>query len=176
MIFFYGGSWNQGSAMFPLYDGERLCSQGDTIIIAANYRLNAFGFLGSDVLRGSDKSTGNFGMQDQRAAMEWVHNNAAALHADISSVMIFGESAGAGSVTNHLVHQRSFPFFTRAAMESGPFADWTAQNLSIATKRFNLLVEHAGCNKANSSGPDIVKCLHALNTSEVTAASHGLPR
>ncbi len=62
----------------------------------------------------------------------------AALHADVKSVMIFGESAGAGSVTNHLVHQRSFPFFTRAAMESGPFADWAAQNLSVAERVLNF--------------------------------------
>jgi carboxylesterase type B len=175
MIFFYGGSWDTGSAMFPLYDGERLCSQGNTIVIAANYRLNAFGYLGSDTLRGTDKSTGNFGTLDQRAAMKWVHNNAAALHADVSSVMIFGESAGAGSVSNHMVHPLSFPYFTRAAMESGPFADWVAQNLSVATNRFNVLAEHAGCNKTNSSSTDIVKCLRALNTSEVSAAAHGLP-
>jgi carboxylesterase type B len=175
MIFYYGGSWNQGSAMFPLYDGERLSSRGDTIVIAANYRLNVFGYLGSDSLRADDKSTGNFGTQDQRAAMEWVQKNAAALRADTNSVMIFGESAGAGSVSNHLVLPRSFPYYTRAAMESGPFADWIAQNLSIATRRFDIMVQHAGCAKSNSSGSSIASCLRALNTTDIAKASHGLP-
>jgi carboxylesterase type B len=93
-----------------------------------NYRLNAFGFLGSDLLRGSDKSTGNFGIQDQRKAMQFIYENAEKLGADKTKIMIFGESAGAGSVANHLVRPQGFQYFTRAAMESGPTgADWVAQ-------------------------------------------------
>jgi carboxylesterase type B len=42
MLFFYGGSWDTGSAMFPLYDGERISAQGDVIFVAANYRLNRY--------------------------------------------------------------------------------------------------------------------------------------
>ena len=101
MLFFYGGSWELGSAMFPLYGGKHLASLG-VIAVAANYRLNEFGFLGADALRGSDNATGNFGIADQRFAMSWVHDNAAALGADPKRLMIFGESAGAGSVANHL--------------------------------------------------------------------------
>jgi carboxylesterase type B len=182
MLFFYGGSWDTGSAMFPLYDGERISSEGDVIVVAANYRVNCFGYLGSDSLRGSDKSTGNFGTQDQRAAMQWIHTNAASMHADVSKLMIFGESAGAGSVTNHLVHPRSWPLYTRAAMESGPFADWVAQNLSTAELRFNVFAKNAGCvpapgvNGSYGSKSDVVTCLRALNTSAVLAAEHGPAR
>ena len=54
MIFFYGGSWQEGSAMFPLYSGEPAASLTDnTVFIACNYRLNVFGFLGGDALRGT---------------------------------------------------------------------------------------------------------------------------
>ena len=86
MLFFYGGSWTTGSAMFPLYSGKPIVSlTQNTIVVATNYRLNAFGFLGSDRLRDeATGSTGNIGLLDQRAAMRWIHANAAALRADTS--------------------------------------------------------------------------------------------
>ena len=64
MIFFYGGSFKLGSAMFPLYNGEPAASlRRNTVVVACNYRLNVFGFLGGDALRARDNSTGNFGIQ-----------------------------------------------------------------------------------------------------------------
>ena len=59
MLFFYGGSFELGSAMFPIYDGAHLARKG-VVAVACNYRLSAFGFLGSDVLRATDGSTGIF--------------------------------------------------------------------------------------------------------------------
>ena len=89
MIFFYGGSFDTGSAMFPLYGGASIsATNGNTILVAANYRLNAFGFLGSDLLRASDKSTGNFGIQDQRKAMQFIFANAENLGADPTKIMV----------------------------------------------------------------------------------------
>jgi para-nitrobenzyl esterase len=70
MLFFHGGSWESGSASAPVYGGDAAVAlYEDTIIVTANYRLSIFGFLGSDKLRAKDGSTGNFGLQDQRAAM-----------------------------------------------------------------------------------------------------------
>jgi carboxylesterase type B len=61
MLFFYGGSDDTGSAMFPLYAGGNLVNRtGEIVVITVNYRLNAFGWLGSDFLRGNDGSTGNW--------------------------------------------------------------------------------------------------------------------
>ncbi len=78
MIFFYGGSWTTGSAMFPLYLGEALTvANNATVVVTVNYRLAALGFMASEYLRAShDNSTGNFGLQDQRLAMQWVQANA----------------------------------------------------------------------------------------------------
>ncbi len=67
------------------------------------------------------------GLQDQRLAILWVRQNAARLHIDVDRVMIFGESAGAAGVSSHLVALRSRGLFSRATMESGPFARWTSQ-------------------------------------------------
>jgi carboxylesterase type B len=88
-------------------------------------------------------------------------------------IQIFGESAGAGSVSNHLVQKRSWPLYTRALMQSGPLADWTAQTLGTASKRFDLLAAHANCTGATAAA--MQACLRAKSSLEIYAASKGLP-
>ena len=93
----------------------------DVIFVTVNYRLNVFGFLASTALRNQDPdgSTGNYGFQDQISALQWVQRNGAAFGGDISRVTIIGESAGGGSVSNHLLSPKSQGLFHRAIMESG---------------------------------------------------------
>jgi hypothetical protein len=57
---------------YPLYQGSNFVKQSNVILVAINYRLGAFGWLGHDSLRAADGSTGNWGLQDQRLAMKWV--------------------------------------------------------------------------------------------------------
>ena len=174
MVFFYGGEYQYGSAMFPLYNGDPpVAFSQDTVTIVSNYRLDVFGFLGGDRLRASDNTTGNFGIQDQRAALKWVHENAEALEIDTSKVMIYGESAGAGSVSNHLVQEASWPYYTRAIMESGPVAaDWVAQPLTSANHKLGFIAELLGCG----SSDDLRKCLMQFNTTTIFEASRKLPK
>lgn len=72
-------------------------------------------------------------MQDQRAAMQWVAHNVGAFGGNASRVTIFGESAGAGSVTNHLVQRASWPLFDGAIAESGSFSEWSAHSMAYVT-------------------------------------------
>lgn len=175
LVFFYGGSWSEGSAMFPLYNGESIAALADnTIVVTVNYRLNVFGFLGGDALRGNDNSTGNFGIQDQRRALAFVHTNAKALGVDTSKIAIFGESAGSGSVANHLVQEDSFGLYTRAIMESGPpAADWVAQDLETANLRLAALLSTTGCDNGTTTPR---KCLTALGASDLYAFGRHLPQ
>jgi carboxylesterase type B len=68
--------------------------------------------------------------------MEWVKRNGAAFGGDINRVTIFGESAGAGSVSNHLVSPKSQGLFHRAISESGPIADWTAETFNTSVAKY----------------------------------------
>lgn len=162
MLWFYGGSYTSGSAMFPLYNGDSIADLfQDTIVVVTNYRLNVFGFLGSEKLRTTDGSTGNFGLQDQRMAMKWCKENALAFNGDPNRITIFGESAGAGSVSTHMVMPKSAPYFHRAIMESGPPSIWVATNLSVAETRFSDLLTNTDCAD--------VKCLRGLSSAELLA-------
>lgn len=80
--------------------------------------MNAFGFLGSATLRDASGSTGNWGMQDQRAALSWVKQHIASFGGDANKVLLLGNSAGASSVSNHLVMPKSKGLFQRAGMDS----------------------------------------------------------
>ena len=87
-------------------------------------------------------------------------------------MLIFGESAGAGSTSCHLVMPKSWGKFTRALMQSGPIADWTAESLPNAEKKFDTIVSYTTC----SGSSDIVACLRGLNSTELEAASrHNVP-
>ena len=124
-IFVHGGSYTSGSG--NLYPGGPLVSfmESKGIVVTINYRLGALGFLGSEQLRALDSkdgSTGNMGIQDQRLAFQWVQDNIGSFGGDKSKVMIFGESAGAGSMTMHLTMKKSFGLYSRVVLESGAFS------------------------------------------------------
>jgi len=177
MLFFHGGSWESGSASSDLYGGDADANMyKNTIIVTANYRLSIYGWLGSEHLRATDGSTGNFGLQDQRAAMDWVKQNAAAFNGDPKRLTIFGESAGAGSVSVHLVSPRSAGHFDRAIIESSaPNAPWVAMPMVVAEQRFAALASASGCSSARGAGAAdgasdpaaVVACMRAKNGTEL---------
>ena len=73
MLFLYGGSFVEGGTSLFVYDGSYVSRHGNVIFVTSNYRLGPFGFLGSPLLAkvSPDNSTGNYGLQDQRSALEW---------------------------------------------------------------------------------------------------------
>lgn len=172
MVFLHGGSWVFGSGSFLLYDGtadEDLVQ--DVIIVTINYRLGALGFLAGQPLldESTDGSVGNYGFQDQRAALQFVRSIIPSFGGDANTVMLFGESAGAGSTTNHLVSPRSQGLFQRAAMESGSFTPWAAQPLNISMSRFAPVATNLGCANAGTNA-QVLACMRALNYSTILNA------
>ncbi|XP_064198096.1 cAMP-regulated D2 protein [Anguilla rostrata] len=121
MVWIHGGDFIVGSASKPLYDGRFMSNFTHTVLVSVDYRLGAFGFLVS----GNDPETsavGNYGILDQQAALLWVHQNIALFGGDPNKVTIFGESAGAQSVSLHLMMQSSAPLFKQAVFQSLPFS------------------------------------------------------
>lgn len=118
MVYFHAGEFRFGSSN----DRESALpfGNGSVILVTANVRLNIFGFAAHDLLRPRDpkNSTGNYGMQDQRAVLQWVQRSIAAFGGDKTAVTIFGESSGGTSVGYHVVSKASRGLFRRAIMES----------------------------------------------------------
>ncbi len=117
-------------------------------VFVTTIRLNVFGFLGADELRSRDprNGTGNYGLQDQRLAMQWTRQHIASFGGDPTSITINGCSAGAGSTANHLVNPRSWPFFDRAAGESGMLA---VRLIQTTITNLRAHVNHSNCTHAS---------------------------
>lgn len=143
MVFIYGGSFREGTTSNPLYDARNLGATGGVLVVTINYRVGALGFLS-----GTDGLKGNFGLMDQRLALEWVHDNIAEFGGDPDKITLFGESAGAMSVGLHLISPESQPLFNAAIMESNPYGI-PYKSLAISKRfatifKFNLDCEFEG--------------------------------
>jgi para-nitrobenzyl esterase len=120
MVWIYGGGFVAGATSEPRQDGGNLSKKG-VLVVSFNYRLGVFGFLAHPELTkesGHDAS-GNYGLMDQVAALEWVKKNIAAFGGDPDNVTIFGESAGSASVSALIASPLTRGLFQRAIGESG---------------------------------------------------------
>src|SRR5207253_659842 len=95
LIYFYGGGFQAGDGSEPHYDGESMARRG-IVAVTVNYRLNVFGFFSHPELtmESPHHASGNYGLLDQNAALQWVHRNISAFGGDPAHVTIAGESAG----------------------------------------------------------------------------------
>lgn len=120
MVWIHGGSNTNGAASQPEYDGAHLAAMG-VIVVTINYRLDIFGFLAHPELtaESGNGSSGNYGLLDQIAALQWVQKNIAAFGGDAKRVTMFGESAGAIDVSLLMASPLTQGLFARAIGESG---------------------------------------------------------
>ncbi|MCG5440315.1 carboxylesterase/lipase family protein [Micromonospora foliorum] len=142
MVWLHGGDFRFGSG--DGYGGQRLAAGGDVIVVTVNYRLGALGFLAHPALAGRNGSTGNFGLQDQQAALRWVRRNAAAFGGDPGNVTLFGQSAGATSVCAQLAAPATAGLFHRAIMQSNSCAN-PVQTRAEATGAAEEFARRIGC-------------------------------
>jgi len=168
MVYIHGGDYLYGGTNDKEINGCNLVAvTRDVVVVTVQYRLGIFGFLGSETLRDRDTttaqpSTGNYGLLDQIEALRWINKNIGVFGGDTNNVMIFGESAGAGAITNLLVAPTAKHLYHRAAMQSGAWAEWTTKSMQNATDVFNDLVQRSTCAPTESSG-SLVDCLLALS-------------
>ena len=120
MVWIHGGGFTIGASSQALYDGSVLARRGDVVVVTVNYRLGPLGFIRlADVTGGKIASSGNEGMLDQVAALEWVRDNIADFGGDPGNVTIFGESAGGMSVGTLLAMPAVRGLFHKAIPQSG---------------------------------------------------------
>jgi para-nitrobenzyl esterase len=170
LFFIHGGGNVQGSTSQRLpdgsyqYDGEALSAAGDVIVVTVGYRLGPLGWLADPALsQEGGASSGNLGLLDQTAALQWVQRNIGAFGGDPSRVMVFGESAGAVDTCSLVASPLAKGLFSRALMESGgcvaiPTAQAEAAGEGVVSK--------AGC----ASAGDVAACMRELSVDAIMAA------
>ena len=119
LVWFFGGGFQWGYTPEMEFNGENLAKKG-IIVVTVNYRLGAFGFLAHpDLFKESPDAPANFGLLDQLAGLKWVKRNIASFGGDPDNITIAGQSAGGGSVMNHLTSKSSIGLYQKAIILSG---------------------------------------------------------
>ena len=141
LVWIYGGGFNSGGAGVPIYDGEATARKG-IVFVSFNYRVGPFGFLAHPELtkESGRNASGNYGLMDQIAALQWVKANIAQFGGDPANVTIAGQSAGSMSVNCLVASPLAKGLFNKAIAESGaafmrfqtPLAEAEAQGVKFA--------------------------------------------
>jgi para-nitrobenzyl esterase len=116
LVWFHGGSFVTGSSAQRCFDGTRLAVEHDVVVVSANYRLGALGFLD---LRSLGADVANLGLHDAIAALRWVQEHVASFGGDRARVTVFGESAGGGMCVHLLASPAARGLFASAIVQSG---------------------------------------------------------
>jgi para-nitrobenzyl esterase len=149
LVFIHGGGFGGGSGSIVIYNGARLAAQ-DAVVVTVNYRVGAFGFLAHPALRtaGPEGTSGNYGLLDMIASLEWVRDNIAAFGGDPANVTVSGQSAGAMAINALLVAPAAQGLFHRVLTESGTGGGRVAIPLDEAERSGSGLADKLGARTA----------------------------
>jgi para-nitrobenzyl esterase len=174
IVWIHGGGFANGSASMPLYWGDRLARRG-VIVVTLGYRLGPLGFLALPELTAESPhhASGDYGLLDQIAALNWVHRNIAAFGGDPARVTIAGQSAGAMSVSILMASPLAKGLFQRAIAQSGGMFE----PLQLAPGYQLAVAEKTGEGYARSLGAATLADLRrlpaeALLKGDASAVSH----
>lgn len=158
-VWIYGGGYVSGYS--DKFDGSNIAGD-DIIVVTMNFRLGFLGLLAHTVIANNNpqNTSGFFAIQDQRLALNWIHDNVGNFGGDASRITLGGQSSGAGSVVLHVVGPRSQGLISQALIES---ATYTIYNQSYGYAQAEQLFNQVGCNQdPDTDGDALYQCL--LNT------------
>ena len=169
MVWIYGGGFTGGSGGLAWYDGENLASKGP-VIVTLNYRLGSLGFFAHPALakESGHNASGNYGMMDAIAALQWVKKNISAFGGDPNNVTIAGESAGAIMVGALLGSPHAKGLYHRAIAESG---GW--MGLTMGRMTSGQTAQANGAKTMEALGVKTIAELRAKPMNELTGLSAG---
>lgn len=162
MVFIHGGAFEGGSGVM---EGQDLAAQGDVILVTMNYRLGPLGFM-----MGADLQT-NQGLHDQLLALKWVKQNIHFFGGDASQVTLFGESAGAMSVSAYIFSPLAEEgLFKRGILQSGSLAVETLCNSKERSlEKTAILGAKVNCTEKDVR--KLVECIKKVDVEQLKAAS-----
>lgn len=192
MVWIHGGGFVHGSNALPIYDGANFVAHSirigrPVILVTINYRLNYLGFMSSAELKQdvnlpqnlaqSRGSVGNWGLLDQKVALEWVRDHVHVFGGNSQDVTAFGESAGAVSISYHLMTPEHHGLFQKTILQSGSSTTMAAGRAEIEGQRyFDHLCRHFDLHGSTSTtdqpltGPQKLERLRAIDATELVKA------
>lgn len=175
-MWIHGGGYREGFGFEPEMDGGEDWASRGVILVSVTYRLGVFGFFSHPLLSAESphKVSGNYGVMDQAAAMKWIHNNIKQFGGDPDNIMIFGQSAGAGSVQTLCSSPISKGLIKKAISMSG--GGLNAAGAGGGMGRSMTLAQAEATNKTmmDNAGKTTLEQMRALSFDELTAmASQG---
>jgi para-nitrobenzyl esterase len=169
MVWLHGGGFFVGSGSGDWYDGTNLARRGDAVVLTVNHRLGSLGFLHLGDLAGElYAASGNAGMLDVVAALEWIRDNIEAFGGDPERVTLFGESGGGAKVSTLMAMPAARDLFHRAIVQSGP-------GLSMASRRQATRAARRILRELGLGLKDLHH-LHTLPAEQLVAAQRTLSR
>lgn len=162
MVFIHGGGNTRGAASENQYDGAYLAKKG-VVFVSFNYRMNVFGFMAHPELtqESEHRSSGNYALLDQIAALQWIQRNIARFGGDPANVMIFGHSAGASNVVSLMASPLAKGLFHRALAQSGT---------SLGVRTPLAEAEKAGVKFGETLGASSIAALRQRSAEDVLKA------
>ncbi len=169
MMWIYGGGFTGGSGGLAWYDGENLASKGP-VIVTMNYRLGSLGFFAHPELakESGHNASGNYGMMDAIAALQWVKKNISAFGGDPNNVTVAGESAGAMMVGALVGSPLAKGLFHRAIAQSGGYMGLTMGRMTTGQS-----AQANGVKTMEALGVKTIAELRAKPLNELTGLSAG---
>ncbi len=169
IVWIHGGGWTNGATSLPLYWGDRLAKRG-VVFVSIAYRLGPFGFLAHPELSAEGGgASGNYGLMDQIAALQWVKSNIAAFGGDPANVTIAGQSAGAMSVSLLMASPKGAGLFERAIGQSGG----VFEPLELAPNYLLAQAEKDGVAYAKSVGAGSLADLRTMPAEQLLKGQAG---
>ncbi len=171
MVWFHGGGHTGGWGSAKIFDGTALAEQG-VVLVTINYRLGPFGFLAHPALSAESPhaASGNYGLLDKVAALEWVRDNIAAFGGDPGNVTIFGQSAGSWSVCYLMASPLAAGLFHKAIGHSGGCFRGGRPDLAAAHEAGLAAAAELGAEGADA---EALASLRALDAEAVLASDLG---
>ena len=176
LVHIHGGGFVIGSGNG---DNSLLATTGHEVVVSLNYRLGIFGFLADKAL---GANSGDYGLQDQQAALRWVQDNVSAFGGDPNTVTIYGESAGGSSVCDQIASPTAKGLFERGISVSGEYNTLLGAPTSLETQDCKSALPtqaqanaagknfaaDVGCGKGTA---DVAACLRSVSTSDAETAA-----
>lgn len=171
-VWVYGGGYMSGTATLDVYDADIMASTSNSIIVTIQYRVGAFGFLYlNQHFDNSEEAPGNMGLWDQALALKWLKDNAHGFGGDPELITIFGESAGGGSASLHLISPVTRNLVRRGILQSGTLnAPWSYMTGEKANEVARILVTDCGCNatELDENPARVMACMRSVDARTIS--------